>query len=132
MLELALLGLNHRKEDDVDNLAALSREAWQKSVLDDIATQREVLSRFTIAAVLLGDPVAQVIRRELRRISSDVKVDQDDIARILEQEVIKRDTIEGPKADSAKKLIAKSSKRALRAVEKEEPDAQPPTQPAGA
>lgn len=122
VLELDLLALNHRKDEDVEPLALLSREAWQKSSLEDFAIQKQALSRFTIAAVLLGEPALQIIRREIRRISKDVKVELEGIERVLRQEVIKREIIEGDKAEAAKRLVARAAKRALRATEKGDPE----------
>jgi hypothetical protein len=129
VLDLNLLSLNHRKGDDVELLALLSREAWQKSRLDDYATQKQALSRFTIAATLLSDPCLQVIRRELRRISKDVKIEATDIEKVLLQDVIKREALEGEKAEAAKRTVARAAKRALRASEGDKPAPKDPTKP---
>jgi hypothetical protein len=129
VLELDLLALNPRKGDDVDLLANLSREAWSKSNLEELAIQKQALSRFTIAAVLLSEPIRLLVRREIRRISADVKVDIDDILRVLTQEVLKRDVIEGDKAEGAKKLVSKAAKKALRVTEKAEDAPMPPAAP---
>ena len=126
VLDLDLLSLNHRKSDDVELLAILSREAWQKSRLDEYAMQKQALSRFMIAAVVLTDPCLNVIRRELRRISREIRVETDDIARVLTQEVIKREVIEGDKAETAKRNVARAARRALRAADKEERQPTPP------
>jgi predicted type IV restriction endonuclease len=117
VLDLDLLGLNHRRGEDVQLLALLSREAWQKSRLDDYATQKQALSRFTIAAALLSDPCLQVIRRELRRISKEVKIESADIKHVLLQDVIKREAIEGDKADVARRVVARAARRPLRSTE---------------
>jgi hypothetical protein len=126
VLDLDLLSLNHRRDDDVDLLALLSREAWQKSRLDDYATQKQVLSRFTVAATLLSEPCMQMIRRELRRVSREVRIEVPDIEKVLLQDVIKREALEGEKADAAKRLIARASKRALRAKDGDKPRANLP------
>jgi hypothetical protein len=118
VLDLNLLALNHRKAEDVELLSLLSREAWQKSRLVDYAIQKQALSRFTVAAVVLTEPCLQIIRRELKRISRDVRVENDDVERILRQEVVKREVIEGEKAEAAKKLVSRAAKRALRNVDK--------------
>lgn len=128
VLTLNLLTLSHRRGDDVDMVALLSREAWKKSRLDDYAVQKQALSRFTIAAVLLTEPVLGMIRREIRRISSEVKVEQEAIAQVLTADVIKREVIEGEKAEAAKKMIQKAARRALRAAEREEKEAVPEAQ----
>jgi predicted type IV restriction endonuclease len=115
ILDLNLLELSHKRGEDVQLLALLSREAWQKSRLDAYAVQKHVLSRFTVAAILTSDGCISFVRRELKRLSKDVRVDADEVRRLLSQEVIKRETIEGEKADAARKLVNRSGKRALRA-----------------
>jgi hypothetical protein len=64
----------------------------------------------------LSDPVVEVIRRELKRVSPDVKIDLDQIRSALASEVLKREVMEGEKAEEARKKIAKSAKIALRTV----------------
>jgi arginine/ornithine N-succinyltransferase beta subunit len=60
--------------------------------------------------------VLDVIRRELRRVSPDVKIESDQIRNVLAAEVIKREVMEGEKADEAIKKISKSATKALRAT----------------
>jgi hypothetical protein len=73
--------------------------------------------------MLQTDTVLDVIRRELRRVSPDVRIDAEQIRAVLVTEVIKREVLEGDKADEARKKIARSAKTALRAS----PSAKPPT-----
>jgi hypothetical protein len=72
------------------------------------------LSRFSIGAVLLTDPVLTIVKRELKRISPDVKIDTDQIRFVLEQEVLKREVVECEKADEARKRIARAANKAMR------------------
>jgi hypothetical protein len=73
------------------------------------------LSRFFLGAVILSDSVLEVVRRELRRLSPGVKIEVDEIKSVLMQNVIKREVIEGEKADEAGKQFNKAANRALRA-----------------
>jgi hypothetical protein len=132
VLDLNLLALNHRKGDDVELMALLSREAWQKSRLDDYATQKQALSRFTIAATILSEPCLQVIRRELRRISRDVRIEIPDIEKVLLQDVVKREALEGEKAEAAKRLVSRAARRALRASDAAKSPSKPSTGTASA
>jgi len=68
-----------------------------------------------VGALLLSDPILDVIRRELRRITPGAKIDTDEIKNVLMNEVIKRDVVEGEKADQAKRQINRAATRALRA-----------------
>jgi hypothetical protein len=113
VVALDMTAINSRSKDDVESLYLLCKEGWIKSALGDYHTQRQALSRFFIGAMLQTDPVLDVIRRELRRVSPDVKIDTDDIKSVLLNEVIKREVREGDKAKEASKKIAKAiSKKA--------------------
>lgn len=105
VLEFNFNDLSSRKNNDLDMLYLLSKESWSKSLLGEYHTQRQALSRFLIGAIILSDPVLEVLRRELRRISPGVKIETGDIASILPTEVLKRDILEGEKANDAKKKI---------------------------
>ena len=64
---------------------------------------------------MLSDPTLEVIRRELRRISPDIKISVEQIRAVLVNEVLKRDVVEGEKADDAKKIVIRAAGKALRA-----------------
>ncbi|MCL4178011.1 MAG: type I restriction enzyme HsdR N-terminal domain-containing protein [Verrucomicrobia bacterium] len=113
--DINFLALNSRLESDLELLYMLSREGFSKSLLDDYHTQRQAMSRFFLAAMMLSEPVLMVMRRELKRVSPDVKIDTADIARALTDEVLKRDVMESDKFQEAKRKICRSQNRSLRA-----------------
>ena len=122
IVEFDMLSFNAKDAASAEQLFLLCKEGWNKSVLGEYFTQRQALSRYYMAATLLTEPVLDVIRRELRRISPDVRIDSEDISKVLAAEVIKRDCLEGEKADEARKGVRKAAGKALRAV-KERPAA---------
>ena len=107
--------LNPKKSNDIETLFNLSREGWLKSALGEFHAQKQLLNRFFLGAMILSDTVLEVMRRELRRVSTDVKLDLEQIRSVLMQEVLKREVIEGEKADEAKKKISRAASRLLRA-----------------
>lgn len=115
VLDLDILSLNPKHSEDIESLFLLAKEGSIKSALGDFSAQKQALNRFFIAATLLTDPVLDVVRRELRRMSPDVKIDTDQIKSVLVQEVLKRDAIEGDKADEARKKLHRVAARALKA-----------------
>jgi hypothetical protein len=123
--EFDFCALNSKKDEDLDLLFLLSKEGWTKSILGDFHEQKQALSRFFVGAMLLTDPILEVVRRELRRLSPDVRIETEQIRNVLVQEVLKREVMDGPKFEEAKKRIAKSSNRMLvKSKSKEsEPDA---------
>jgi predicted type IV restriction endonuclease len=122
VVEIDFCALSHRSEQDIESLYLLCKEGWVKSVLGEYQIQKQALSRFFLGAMILSEPVLDVIRRELRRLSPDVRIEIDQIQAVLLAEVLKREVIDGEKADEARKKIAKAASRMLRA--KKQPDEQ--------
>ena len=114
VLELDMLSLEHNDEDAHEDLFLLSKEGVQRSGLDAYNDQLRVRSRFNLAALILTDGVLHTIRRELKRLSPDVRISVDEIREALVHEVIKRDTIEGEKAVEAQKMVNRAANKALR------------------
>jgi hypothetical protein len=95
VLELNLLELSATKQADVERIWLLAREGIQKAGLADYHTQREALSRFTLAAELISDTILDMARFELRRISPDALIEAAGLCAVLAGEVIRRDTVSG-------------------------------------
>ncbi len=110
VLEFDVTSLSHKREEDIQKLFLLAKEGFQRSALGDYDAQRQALSRFCIGATLLTEPMLKTIRRQLRRLSPDVKIETEQIRTVLVQEVIKRDVLEGEKAEEARKRVSRSSR----------------------
>lgn len=114
VIEIDFMNINSKSASDLDNLYLLTKEGIGRSVLGDYHTQRQALSRFFIGAIVLSDPVLEVIRRELRKMSPDVKIDTEQIKEVVLQEIFKRDVVEGEKAEDARRKIARANSRMVR------------------
>ncbi len=106
--------LNPRSDGDLETIYLWCKEGWQRSALGEFHTQKQALSRFFLSAMVLSDPVLEVVRRELRRVSPDVRIDIDQIRAVLVNEVLKREVMEGDKADEARKKISRAANNSLR------------------
>jgi predicted type IV restriction endonuclease len=115
VLELQFSTLNAKKAIDLELVYHLTREGWAKSAIEDFHTQRQALSRYSLAALVLSQPVLDTIRREVRRLSPDVRIDTEQVKDALMLDVLKREVIEGDKAQDASRKIARAAGRALRA-----------------
>jgi hypothetical protein len=80
----------------------------------DYQVQKQALNRFFLGALILSDHVLEVIRRELRRVSPDVRIELEQIKAALCDEVLKREVIDGDQADVARKKVARSAGKSLR------------------
>ena len=114
LIEIDFSSINPKSEKDIDSLFLLCKEGWTKSVLGDYHSQRQALSRYFLGNLILSEPILQVVRRELRRISPDIKVEIDDIKQVISSEVLKREVVEGEQAEAAVKKINRTASRTLR------------------
>lgn len=108
--ELNALETNPKAPEAIQCFGSLSREGFSKDTLSDWFHEKQVTSKFAIAAILLGDSMLDSIRLQIRRLSR-VNVNVDDLKTLLVDEVIKRELIDGEEAKSASAFIRKLQKR---------------------
>ncbi|MFO1021381.1 MAG: type I restriction enzyme HsdR N-terminal domain-containing protein [Planctomycetales bacterium] len=99
VVEIAFASLNAKSDKDVECLYLFAKEGWLKSVLGEYHSQKQALSRFFLGAMVLSDPVLEVIRRDCDVFFPDVRIDVEEIRGVLTADVIKREVLEGEKAD---------------------------------
>jgi predicted type IV restriction endonuclease len=130
VVDLNIPALGGKHEDDLARLFLLSRESIVKSALEEYHDQKQATSKFVLAAAILSDPVLEVIRRELRRMSPDLRVETDELRALITQDVIKRDVVDGELAVQAKKKLSRAANRMLRIKKQEDEDAKSRVAPA--
>jgi hypothetical protein len=113
VLDIDLLQLNAKSADHLESVYLLTRESMLKSGLYAYHDHLQATNKFYLAAVVLSDPVLETVRRELRRLS-DAKIEIEELRSALKLEVMKREVIEGEKADGARKKVSKSAGKMLR------------------
>jgi len=106
--------MNSRLESDLELLYLWCKEGWQRSALGEFHAQKQALSRYFLGAIVLSDPTVEVIRRELRRVTPDIRITVEQIRTVLVNEVLKREVVEGEKAVEAKKIVTRAASKALR------------------
>lgn len=108
--EFDLGKLNAKKESDLELLYCVCRESLGKSVLETFHAQKQTLSRFVIGQIILTESVVDAIKKAIKKVAPDVRVTNEEILPILENEVLKREVLEGDKVKEAKKRIEKAMK----------------------
>jgi Type I restriction enzyme R protein N terminus (HSDR_N) len=111
VVELDLLALSHKNSAHIESLFLASREGIQKYALDEYYTQKQATNKFILGNLILSEDILNAIRRELRQIYPEIKVQIDEIKDALEKDVLKRDVVEGEEAEKAKKKIQRADKR---------------------
>jgi len=65
VVDIDVCALSPKNRSDLEILYLFCKEGWIKSVLGDYQLQRHALSRFFLGALVLSDPILEVLRRDL-------------------------------------------------------------------
>ena len=115
--------VNPKKESDLELLFYLTKEAMSKTgkaSLDEFHSHKQMVNKFVVAQTLLTEPVLDAIRKTIKKISPDAKGTNDEIYRIISDEIIKRDVLDDEKTAAAKKLVTKALAPAKKATKPQE------------
>lgn len=114
--------INLKNEEDQRKLFLLCREGITSDAMGIYHQHISVLNKFTVAQVILTEPVVSTLRREMRKIFPDLKIDAESILDILNNEILKREVIDGDKVKDAQARIKKALAKNARQQQKKESD----------
>ena len=106
--------LSGNDPDVINKMYMLSREGAKKRALRGFHAQVRAINRYSLAAVIISEPVLNVIRRELKRASPGVRIEIEDVEEAISGDVIKRDLMDSTEVQGAIKRIQKARSRKLR------------------
>lgn len=111
VFQFEFLNIKAKSADDLELLYTLCKEGIQKSSLENIYVQKQATNKFMIGNLLYTESVLNSIKKELKAIYPDLKVTNEEIVKVLQTGVIKREITEGEESDEAKKKILKTAKK---------------------
>lgn len=121
IFEIDLLQTSAKNTQFIECFGNLSREGFTQSSMTTFFQQQQATSKFSIAALLTSEPMLQALRKELRKVSSSIKIEDDQIVRILQNEVLKRETVDGDEAKQAREFLKQAAKQSAKAKTKATP-----------
>jgi hypothetical protein len=108
--EVDLLKTPTKNQQLIDCFGNLSREGFTQSSMAAFCQQQQITSKFALAAILLSPPMLNALRKEIRRVSPSVKVDEEFLKATLQNEVLKREVVDSEDAKQALGLLKKNSR----------------------
>ncbi|MGB6535778.1 MAG: hypothetical protein WBF58_07420 [Xanthobacteraceae bacterium] len=108
--ELNALETTCKGPEVIECFGNLSLEAFSKDRLFDWSQEKQITSKFAVAALLLSDAVLNSLRLQIKRLSQ-VRIEIDDLKSLLTDDVIKRELIDGDDAKSASLYLKKLQRR---------------------
>lgn len=118
VFDLDLLQMTGRNPQLLDCFGNLSRESFALSSMAAVFQQQQATSKFSLAAILQSEQLVTTIRRELRRAFPGLKVEEDQILAVLQNDVVKRELIDSEEAKQAVAMLKKATRAAERAKDK--------------
>jgi hypothetical protein len=126
--EVDLIALNPKSDEILECFGNLSRESFCKGNMADLLHQKQVTNKFTVAALLISDDLLDDLRKEIRRLGSGIKVDNDYLRALLTNEIVKRDLIDSEEAKAALQNVKRLQRTAARKKSSEKVLEEKPTE----
>lgn len=112
--EFSFAELDPKNEEHLERLFILCKEGLVKDAREEFHEKILTFNRFILGALVLGEVVVGVIRRELRKLSAGVPVTQKEIKQVLSDEVLKRDVLDGEEAAKAQNRVRHFYEKAIK------------------
>jgi len=117
-------------EKDQDILFTLSIEGLGKDAREEFYAKAQSFNRYVLGGLVLSEPVLELIRRELRRLSDGLRVDVEEVEQMIRGEVLKREIVEGDEAEAAQARVNKFYRKTQRKRRETTESATPQEEPA--
>ncbi len=115
--------INPKNEDDLKKMFLLAREGFSLDAIGTFHATAQILNKYTVSQLLLAEPVLSMLRRELRKLFPDIKIELEAIGDLLVNEILKREVIEGDKVKDAQVRLKKASQKMARIALKKQSSA---------
>jgi predicted type IV restriction endonuclease len=116
--EFNLLNVNPKSDKDVEALFVLSKDGQEKSIIEDFYASIQVKNKFIIGNLLNSEEIHATIRKTMKKLFGDIKINDHEIADMIMNDIIKREIVDSDESRKAKKDIEKAYKKFDKAKEK--------------
>lgn len=118
IFEVDLMKTTAKNQQLMECFGTLSREGFTQSSMTAFFQQQQATSKFSLAALLTTDNVLTALKKELKKVSPTIKVDDDFLRHTIQNDVIKRELVDSDEAKAAAEAIKKANKVAAKAKPK--------------
>ncbi|MDP3322663.1 MAG: type I restriction enzyme HsdR N-terminal domain-containing protein [Hydrogenophaga sp.] len=118
IFEVDLLNTSAKNTQLLECFGTLSREGFTQSSMTAFFQQQQATSKFSLAALLASDSVLSALKKELKKISPSLKVDDTFLKFTIQNDVLKRELVDSEEATAAAELIKKANKAIVKQKQK--------------
>lgn len=119
-----LATIDPQTEKDQEVLFTIAKEGLGKDAREEFYEKAKSFNRYILGGLVLSEPVLELIRRELRKISEGLRVDLEELEQKIRGEVLKREVVEGEEAEAAQGRVNKYYRKVQRQRSRDTSDPQ--------
>lgn len=108
--------LSMKNERDVEKLAIITKEGVEKNFREELYEKIQCVNKFVVGQLLLSEPVISTVRRELKKLSDGINVEEAEVIALLRDTVLRREIVDetSDEVQSASSKVAKFYKQAAK------------------
>lgn len=119
-----LATIDPQAEKDQEILFTIAKEGLGRDAREEFYEKAKSFNRYILGGLVLSEPVLELIRRELRKISEGLRVDLEELEQKIRGEVLKREVVEGEEAEAAQSRVNKYYRKVQRQRSRDTSDPQ--------
>lgn len=112
IMEIDLLKTTPRNAQVIECFGNLSREGFAQSSMTAFFQQQQATNKFSLAAILTSEPLLLALKKELKKVGVNSKIDEIYLKNALINEVLKREVVDSEEAKAATDYLKKAMKAA--------------------
>lgn len=86
--EFELENISVKKEADLELINLVCKESILKTALEDFHSKKQFLSKHFLEKLLISDGIIEILRKTIRKMNPDIKIDVESVKKVLSDEVI--------------------------------------------
>jgi hypothetical protein len=126
--------LSMKNERDIEKLAIITKEGVEKNLREELYEKIQCVNKYVVGQLLISEPVISTVRRELKKLSDGINVEEAEVIALLRDSVLRREIVDETSEDvrAASNKVAKFYKQAAKktvvkpAPKAEQPEDKPP------
>jgi len=111
LCSINFLDLSMRDEEHKNSLFILCKEGLSTDAITEFHEKVNLVNKYTISAILSNESLVNAIRLQLRKLSSGLKITNEEVSEILMEEVIKRDILDDDQFKKAKTKVKRANNK---------------------
>lgn len=105
-----------KDERDLEKLAIITKEGVEKNLRQDLYEKIQCVNKFVVSQLLLSEPAVSLLRRELKKLSEGINVEEAEVITLLRDNVLRREVVDTGSDDvvAAMSRVSKFYKQAAK------------------